>query len=187
MALKAEKGASSHSTYPGKGSLTACFYKEKNGCRPLKEGGFTVIEMIISIVILGILGVFTFSFLGSSMETYVRTREHKVLYDEARLALRRMADELQDADRNTAMTVTPHSGISFTKRHPFPTVVAYTLSGGVLNRTEGGQSYALAGNVQAFNPSVDATTQVVTLELVHNSPAGGTLRFRTAVYPRNAS
>jgi|GEM_PF-3273472 prepilin-type N-terminal cleavage/methylation domain-containing protein len=153
----------------------------------LRSQGFSLIEMVISIIILGILVVYTFSFMGSSMETYVRVREHKVLYDEARLALRRMADELQDADRSAPITVTPNTGISFTKRHLSPVVVTYTLSGGVLNRVSGGQTHALTGNVQTFNPSVDGTTKVVTLELVQSVPGGGNIRFRTAVYPRNGS
>lgn len=169
------------------GSVQSYFHLTQDGCLALRQRGFTLIEMIISIVILGILGVYTFSFLGTSMETYVRSREHKVLYDEARLALRRMADELQDADRSAAMTVIPNTSISFTKRHPSSAVVTYVLSGGLINRVSGGQSYPLTGHVQAFLPSVDGTTRVVTLELVQTLPGGGTIRFRTAVYPRNAS
>ena len=153
----------------------------------MRNKGFTLIEMVISIIILGILGVYTFSFMGSSVVTYVRSREYKVLYDEARLALRRMADELQDADRSAPITINPNTGISFTKRHISPVLVTYTLSGGVLSRVSGGQSHALTGNVQTFNPSMDGTTKVVALELVQTVPGSGTIRFRTAVYPRNGS
>ncbi|MEW6186279.1 MAG: prepilin-type N-terminal cleavage/methylation domain-containing protein [Thermodesulfobacteriota bacterium] len=149
--------------------------------------GFTVIEMIISIVLLGILGAYTFSFLGNSMGAYVRVRDHKILYDEARLALRRMADEIQDGDRSAAITVTPNTSISFTKSHPSATVITYTLSGGVLNRVSGGITNSLTGNVQAFIPAVDGTTKVVTLELVQSISGGGTVRFRTCAYPRNNS
>jgi prepilin-type N-terminal cleavage/methylation domain-containing protein len=149
--------------------------------------GFTVIEMIISIVILGILGVYTFSFLGNSMGAYVRVRDHKTLYDEARIAMRRMADEIEDANRNAPITITPNTSIVFTKTHPSATMITYILSGSVLNRVSGGVTNALTGNVQTFNPAVDGTTKVVTLELVQAVSGGGTVRFRTMVYPRNTS
>ena len=147
--------------------------------------GFTIIELIISIVILGVLGVYTFSFLGDSMGAYVRVKDHKVLYDEARIAMRRMADEIRDANRTASITTTATS-ITFTKSHNPSAQITYSLAGGFLNRVYNG-TYVLAGNVQGFNPTYDSGTNIVTLELVVSLSGRGTVRFRTKVYPRNIS
>lgn len=146
--------------------------------------GFTIIEFIIVIVILGILGVYTFSFLGDSMGAYVRVQEHKILYDEGRLAMEHMVREIRDANQNAAITVVSNTSITFTKLHPSSATITYSLTSGTLNRVYNG-TYALAGNVQTFSPTVfgPAFSQVVTLDLTLSGR--GTVRFRTIIYPRN--
>lgn len=147
------------------------------------QHGFTIIELIISIVILGILGAYTFSFLGDSMGAYVRVQEHKTLYDEGRLAMEYMVREIRDANQNAAITTTS-SSITFTKLHPSVMTITYSLTSGTLNRVYSG-TYALAGNVQTFSPTVSGTApnKVVTLDLTLSGR--GLIRLRTTVYPRN--
>lgn len=151
----------------------------------LNRSGFTILEMIIVIVILGILGVYTFSFLGDSMGAYVRVKEHKTLYDEGRMAMEYMVRELRDANQNASITTTS-SSITFTKVHPSSATITYSLTSGTLNRDSDGTTNALAGNVQTFSPTVSGTApnQVVTLELILSGR--GTVRLRTAIYPRNS-
>jgi prepilin-type N-terminal cleavage/methylation domain-containing protein len=145
--------------------------------------GYTLIEFIISIVILGILGAFTFSFLGSGLSLYVEQQQHKTLYDEGRLALKYMAREIRDANRNAAITIGA-SSITFTRQHPFPITITYNLSGNTLNRVSNG-TYPLAGNVSAFNPAYNSLTNLVTFEIVLTQAGGGAVRFSTEIYPRN--
>jgi prepilin-type N-terminal cleavage/methylation domain-containing protein len=146
------------------------------------RSGFTTIEFIVSIVILGILGVYTFSFLGSTMGAYVRVQEHKILVDEGRLAMEHMIREIRDANQNASITTTT-SSITFTKVHPSSATITYSLTSGTLNRVYGG-TFALAGNVQTFSPTVSgsAPNQVVTLDMTLSGR--GTVRFRTKIYPR---
>jgi prepilin-type N-terminal cleavage/methylation domain-containing protein len=152
------------------------------------HGGFTLIELIMVIVIMGILGVYTFSFLSNTIGAYMKVEGHKILYDEGRQALEYMVLELRDANQNASIT-TGTSSIAFTRSNPSATSITYSLSGGTLNRVSGGSTNALAGNVTAFTPSVSgsAPNQTVTLNLTISSTGSGTLYFRTTVYPRNIS
>lgn len=145
--------------------------------------GFTMIELIVVMVILGIVGVYTFSYLGDTMGAYVRVKEHNTLYDEGRLAMEYMVRELRDANQNAAITATS-SSITFTKVHPSATTITYSLTSGTLNRVSSG-TYALAGNVATFTPTVSgsAPSRVITLELILSGR--GNVRLRTSIYPRN--
>jgi len=154
------------------------------------QKGFTIIELILSIVILGIVGVFTFSFLGNNMSAYVKEQQHKLLYDQGRLAMKYIAREIRDANRNANIN-TPGGGqeLQFTRVHPSSTNIHYKFSGTSLTRNDnsvGGSYYILAGNVSAFNASYNSGTQIVTVELVLTLTGVGTVKFRTEIYPRNS-
>ena len=63
----------------------------------MNEKGFTLIEIIVVIVILGIIGGITFHFVGYGVEAFKKSSARKELYDQGRLALERMVRELRDA------------------------------------------------------------------------------------------
>ena len=96
--------------------------------------GFTLIELIIVIVISSMVGVFTFSFIYSSIQTYRLMRTQSQIYQEASYVLDRITRELRDATYNLSST----GGISFTKAHQTPadsnTFVRYYQSGTSLFR-----------------------------------------------------
>jgi prepilin-type N-terminal cleavage/methylation domain-containing protein len=58
--------------------------------------GFTLIEIVMVIVVLSIIGLFTFSFLMSSTRTYQMMKTQGVLYQEASYMLERLTRELRD-------------------------------------------------------------------------------------------
>jgi len=64
----------------------------KNNCR-----GFTVIEIVTVIVVLGILGAFTLAFLNHATNTYVIGNKGTALYQEASFIMERVSRELRDA------------------------------------------------------------------------------------------
>ncbi len=59
--------------------------------------GFTLIEMVTVIVVLGILSVFAFSFIDNAVKTYSIGSKQRMLYQEATYIMERLTRELRDA------------------------------------------------------------------------------------------
>jgi prepilin-type N-terminal cleavage/methylation domain-containing protein len=75
------------------------------------EAGFTLIEMLVSVVVLGVLGtIFVTTVLGAQTSARTTTTEND-LNEEARLALNRMARELRQA--STVATALNPDGASY--------------------------------------------------------------------------
>jgi prepilin-type N-terminal cleavage/methylation domain-containing protein len=79
------------------------------------QKGFTLIEMIIVIVILGIIGGISFQVVASGVEAFKKSSARKDLYDQGRLALERMAREIRDAKE---LVECSDNSITFNKQHP---------------------------------------------------------------------
>jgi len=67
----------------------------------MRDGGFTLVEMITSLAILGILSAIVASFLQIPIQGYFDVSRRAQLTDAADLALRRMSRELQGALPNS--------------------------------------------------------------------------------------
>ncbi len=59
--------------------------------------GFTLIEIITVIVVLGILSVFTFQFIEFAVNTYTVGSKQRMLYQEASYIMERISREVRDA------------------------------------------------------------------------------------------
>ena len=59
--------------------------------------GFTLIEIVVVIVVLGILSVFTFRFVDFAVKTYAIGSKQRMLYQEASYIMERITRELRDA------------------------------------------------------------------------------------------
>ncbi len=66
-----------------------------------KRKGFTLIELIISIVLFGIVAYMGMSILSPVIEGYIDTKTKTLLFNEAQFAVERMGVELRDAIPNT--------------------------------------------------------------------------------------
>ncbi len=138
-----------------------------------------MIELIISVMILGILAVYTFSFLGNSVKAYVEIKQHKILYDEARQAMEKMVIETRNSSRSSITTGT--SSITFTLSG---NNITYSLNGTTLQRQVGNNTAnKVADNVSSFTTSYSS---YVSLELVLTQTGMGTVHFRTSIYPLNS-
>ncbi len=68
---------------------------------PTKLSGFTLVELIVVIILMGILAVGTVQFIADSSNGYAATARRSEIGSTARLAVERMARELRDALPNS--------------------------------------------------------------------------------------
>ena len=155
----------------------------------MNSKGMTLIELIVVIVLLGIIGLFTFQFIGSSVKTYIMVSNQAGLLAEAKMAMERMSREIRDANIITA----PASGssgdsINFIKSHPTDLDsaidITFQKSGSTLERKRGANTpEPLAENVSSFNVTNDSNE--IKLELTLSLAGGENVTLHTNVYPRN--
>ena len=151
--------------------------------------GFTLIEMIMTIVVLGILGVFTFAFFGNYMSTYTQMRDRRSLHQEAVYIIERISRELRDA----ATASSTSNSISFTipvsalaAGGDTSTTISYSLSGTQLNRTGNVSGSILMGdNMEAANGFVVTYITTPVTNCYRITVQRGTESYTTAVCPKN--
>ncbi|MCF8211533.1 MAG: type II secretion system GspH family protein [Rhodoferax sp.] len=99
--------------YPGKGlkrHLGSPFFTHaiRNGAR-----GFTLVELILVIVILGVIGGMVSVFMRSPIDAYFASARRSALTDLADTTVRRMARDIQRALPNSVNTSTDKNCIEF--------------------------------------------------------------------------
>ncbi|MFP3983833.1 MAG: type II secretion system protein [Desulfurivibrionaceae bacterium] len=145
-----------------------------------KEGGFTLIEIIASLILIGVLAVMAGSALVSTVQAYLLARESTALSQKAQLALTRVNKELilcYDCGSELDLNDPPYS---FTNPLGDREI---TLEDGELKLNDD----TLVDQVSTFElsrPDPDRRTIEVTLELNHRQ-AKTNLTFQTRVFPRN--
>lgn len=159
---------------------------------------FTLIEMVIVIVIMGIVFVIASNFLNIGFKGYQQGKALSSLSSKASVAMMRMNRDLENA---IGFSSTQNSSLTFTtagadSTSPYaPKVVTYALSGTNLTRTEGsGSAVVLCDEVSSlsfdyYNSSMGAapnaaTTRAVTITLNVQS-SSNTVSLINTVYPRN--
>ena len=68
------------------------------------DQGFTLVELLVSIVLISIIGSVVFASIMASQRVAESSRQVNDLNEEARLVLNRMSRELREAQRITAVT-----------------------------------------------------------------------------------
>ena len=148
--------------------------------------GFTLIEIVITLVLLGIISAVTIQFVASAAEVGQIQTERNQLVNEARLAMEAMVREIRFAVP-ASVVVTPVS-ITFDKQFPYlqdPSVagIVYTYNPAtrVIQRT-GAAVSTVATQVSAFAITDNAGWYTLSMTLTH--PLADNFSLTSAVRPR---
>ena len=116
-----------------------------------KSKGFTLIEIVITIVLIGILSGVAAMIIMQGVRAYSDEQSRSVVHYQARLAVERIAREARlirsCADINGRPVINPSSTLSFTDING--NAVIFSVAGGNLSR--GGDILAMGVNAQPFN------------------------------------
>ncbi|HAZ09750.1 MAG TPA: hypothetical protein DCY56_01400 [Candidatus Omnitrophica bacterium] len=113
-----------------------------------KEKGFTLIEVIIVITIVGIVSVIIGSMLLGVVKAWTfKLNRNDILWD-GRLAMDRMTREIRTIKNSTSVTTASAAQFRFTDTGNKD--ITYSLSSTNLNRTENGTANLLAADVSAL-------------------------------------
>ncbi len=136
------------------------------------QGGFTLIEVIVSIVLIGIVGVVSLGFLTNLIQTNQDSSGQLEVLEDVNTALLFMSRELRQVDEfswpircgNPAVACVPNTAyprIQFSKDAEVPLDparrdtntddIVYNLNGTTLERISNGITTTLATNVQTFS------------------------------------
>jgi MSHA biogenesis protein MshO len=77
----------------------------------MQSKGFTLIELIVVIILLSIVAIFSFRFVGIGSEMYVTGADRVRLLDQSRFAIERLTRELRNSVPNSARVI--HSAGNF--------------------------------------------------------------------------
>ncbi|MBT5631355.1 MAG: prepilin-type N-terminal cleavage/methylation domain-containing protein [Nitrospina sp.] len=172
----------------------------KNQC------GFTLIEMISAIVLLGIMGIFSTQFITSITQSARQTTGQKGLVDDGKLALEYLIREVRVAseenndivysDTGSAASITFDKFVSYSEDDS-KTGITYSWNSGTktLTRTSGtdgttpGTVTTLATQITSFTvaetPSVGSDFYIFTMTL--QGPNGENFTLQSGVRPRSTT
>jgi len=176
--------------------------------RRSREDGFTLVEMVITIVIVGIIGGLAAMIILQGVRAYSDERSRSDVHYQSRLAMERMSREIRMIRGGSEFgainapgvpglgTITDNPSSAFSFVDMTGTQITYSLAGLTLNRTAGATN-VLAQGVTAIsftcfnNAGVQvapgaASTTVWTIEIDMTDTQGSeTISMRTRVHPRN--
>lgn len=163
--------------------------------RPLKnQAGFTLIEMISAIVLLGIMGLFSTQFITGAAESNRLVSGQKELLDNAKLAMEFLIRELRVANIDTANSgaaisisgTAGNNSISFTKYGGLTvdssTAITYNRVGNTIQRV-GATTTTLASQVTGF--TVSQNSNLYTIVMTFAGPDGTNFSLEAGVRPRS--
>lgn len=82
-----------------------------------KDAGFTLIEIVVTLILLGIMGAIAGMLITQGAQGYVTARTNNMLSQKAQLALDRMILEFEDISDISAATESDTSSICYTLRY----------------------------------------------------------------------
>ncbi|MEF3697948.1 PulJ/GspJ family protein [Desulfolutivibrio sp.] len=159
------------------------------------QRGFTLIEIIVSLVLLGLLGATVFGFMGQAVRGFFIARDALEITQKAQIALNRMRIELTYLKSVSASSDTSLSFVSIITGVDTTYAIAYdastdsiTWNGVTLTDDVGGLTFAYYDEPGGTaSSSFQSTTKLIGITLVMQDSDGATVTFATSVFPGKIS
>ncbi len=159
--------------------------------------GFTLIEMISAIVLLGVIGIFSTQFITGISQSARQTTTQKGLVDDAKLAMEFLLREVRVASENSndiAISSSPTAAnITFDKFNGYTVdtnanSIAYnwTSASKALTRTSGTTTTTLATQITSFT-IVETSTDFYVFTMTLTGPNGENFTLESGVRPRSTT
>lgn len=156
-----------------------------------RQAGFTLIELVITIVLVGIIGTIGSLLIMQGAKEYIAQDVRAGLTNQGRLGIERMAREVRAIRSRTAADIPTWSAGALQFTDVAGTSITYTVGAGTLTRN----GTALASDVSALtfsylqNDGVTAATLPTNIWIIRISltvtRAGESQTLRTRVHPRS--
>ena len=150
-----------------------------------KEAGFTLIEIIVTLLLVGILSVFAGLFMTDFLNSYFLVKNNSDTAMKAQMAMDRVSAELKEASavsvvtNNSLITYTNPSGAGRTIKFVGGNLYLSTPSDNLLiDRIQAFQLSATYGNVYNI-----ATNDLAFIDI--GFTVTGYTPFSTRIFPRN--
>ena len=156
------------------------------------QKGFTLVELIVTLVLVGIIGTFTTLFMYTGLNGYLRAKDTSEGALKAQIALDRISLELRDIDRID--TFTDNTTIDYDSvtllddRQITYNAVAKTVSmdvdGSVNLLLDDVQSFTMTATYSDLNNSGDGNNEVEAIDVSFTIGEIDRL-FSVRIFPRN--
>lgn len=151
--------------------------------------GLILVELVATLILVGIIGIFTGFFLFTGIQGYMTTKETTEGALKAQTALERISKELRDIDTIPSAPVA-NTSVTYTSRSlPGQRQIGYA-NGVISISVDGGTAWPLLKDVDTFTLSwstadlnYDTIDDISGLTIAFNTVQVGQM-FYTTIYPR---
>lgn len=158
------------------------------------QKGFTLVELIVTLVLVGIIGTFTTLFMYTGLNGYLRAKDTSEGALKAQIALDRISLELKDINEITDFN--SNTNIDYTTASeslPFARRIRYDSVNDEILLSVAGTEYPLLDDVQTFSLTANTrdlnyyTGGALEVESIEVSFTVGEIErsFNARIFPRN--
>jgi prepilin-type N-terminal cleavage/methylation domain-containing protein len=155
------------------------------------QGGFVLIELVATLVLIGIIGVFAGLFLYTGINGYIASKRNSETALAAQVALDRISAELRRiASLPTANPPVANVSITYlSKDLPGTRRIRYDSGAGIIYFTRDGVEYPLLDKVATFSLTWDSANWTTRRDEISTIRIGFTVtdvgtQFNARIHPR---
>lgn len=155
-----------------------------------RYAGFSLVEMIVVIVLIGILAAIGSQMLGMTVQSFVFSKDVLKGDWQARVAIERLTRDLRMVRASSNLTIVPATAVTFSDTDG--SNVNYSISGTQLMRNTQPLADGISGLAFTYLRSDGNTVETTTSSLVYYitvsfdvTRSTATTSLRATVHPRN--